>query len=134
MNLIKVLLIVLGTLSLCVGIIGIVVPGLPTTPFVLLSAGLYIKSSDKLYQKLIANRFVGNYVVEFKTKKGMTQRTKLFAIATMWAMITMSCFFFIAPFILRLIVFIIGFIGTLVMGFIVPTVSISNRNSKKSNK
>ena len=49
MNLIKVLLIVLGTLSLCVGIIGIVVPGLPTTPFVLLTAGLYIKSSDKLY-------------------------------------------------------------------------------------
>lgn len=127
-------MIVLGTLSLCVGIIGIVVPGLPTTPFVLLTAGLYIKSSDKLYQKLIANRFVGSYVVEFKTKKGMTQRTKLFVIATMWAMITMSCVFFIAPFTLKLIVFIIGFIGTLVMGFIVPTVSISNRNSKKSNK
>lgn len=127
MNLIKVLLIVLGTLSLCVGIIGIFVPGLPTTPFVLLTAGLYVKSSDRLYQKLITNRFLGYYIAEFQTKKGMTQRNKLFAIAIMWAMITMSCVFFIVPFTLKLIVFVIGFIGTLVMGFIVPTVSISKR-------
>ena len=53
MNLFKVILIALGTLSLCIGIIGIIVPGLPTTPFILLTAGLYINSSDRSYQKLI---------------------------------------------------------------------------------
>ena len=129
MNFIKLVLIVLGTLSLCIGIIGIVVPGLPTTPFLLLTAGLYIKSSDKLYQKLIANPLVGSYIVEFQTKKGMTLKTKRFAIATMWVMITISCAFFIAPFIVKLIVIVIGFIGTLVMGFIVPTVTNSTGNN-----
>jgi uncharacterized protein len=83
MNFSKVILIALGTLSLCIGIIGIIVPGLPTTPFVLLTAGLYIKCSDKLYQKFIANRFIGLYISEFQTNKGMTKRTKLFAIGTM---------------------------------------------------
>jgi uncharacterized protein len=129
MNFLKVLLIALGTLSLCIGIIGIVVPGLPTTPFLLLTAGLYIKSSDRLYQKLITNHFVGSYISEFQTTKGMTQKTKLFAIATMWIMITLSCLLFISPLALKITVSIIGLIGTLVMGFIVPTVNISNNNN-----
>ncbi len=60
MSFLKSILILLGTLSLCIGVIGIVVPGLPTTPFLLLTAGLYIKSSDKLYTKLISNRLVGS--------------------------------------------------------------------------
>lgn len=129
MNFLKVLLIALGTLSLCIGIIGIVVPGLPTTPFLLLTAGLYIKSSDRLYQKLITNHFVGSYISEFQTTKGMTKMTKLYAIATMWIMISLSCFFFITPLTLKLVVSFIGLIGTLVMGYIVPTVNISNNNN-----
>lgn len=121
MSLIRILLIVLGTLSLCIGVIGIAVPGLPTTPFLLLAAGLYIKSSDRLYQKLINNRFVGPYILEFQTKKGMTLRTKLFAISSMWIMITISIVFLIAPQSIRVLVAIIGVIGTFVMGFAVPT-------------
>lgn len=129
MNLFKVILIALGTLSLCIGIIGIVVPGLPTTPFILLTAGLYIKSSDRLYQKLITNRFVGSHIIDFQTKKGMTQKTKLFAISAMWIMITLSCLLFISLLAQKITVSIIGLIGTLVMGFIVPTVNISNNNN-----
>jgi len=121
MNIIRIVWIVLGTLSLCIGIIGIAVPGLPTTPFLLLSAGLYIKSSDRLYQKLITNRFVGPYILEFQTKKGMTIRTKLFAISSMWMMISISIVFLITPPSIRLLVAIIGLIGTFVMGFAVPT-------------
>lgn len=121
MILIRILWIVLGTLSLCIGIIGIAVPGLPTTPFLLLSAGLFIKSSDKLYQKLISNRFVGPYILEFQNKKGMTVRTKLFAISSMWIMITLSIVLLIAPQSFKLLVAVIGIIGTFVMGFAVPT-------------
>lgn len=121
MSLVRILLIVLGTLSLCIGVIGIAVPGLPTTPFLLLAAGLYIKSSDRLYQKLINNRFVGPYILEFQTKKGMTIRTKLFAISSMWIMITISIVFLITPQSIRVLVAIIGVIGTIVMGFAVPT-------------
>jgi uncharacterized protein len=129
MNLFKVLLIVLDTLSLFIGVIGIVVAGLPTTPCILLTAGLYIKSSDKLCQKLTSNRFVGYYIIEFQTKKKMTKKTKLYAISTMWIMITLSCLFFITPLTFKLVVSLIGLIGTLVMGYIVPTVNISNNNN-----
>lgn len=129
MNIIKLLFIILGTLSLCIGIIGIVVPGLPTTPFLLITAGLYIKSSDTLYQKLITNRFVGSYILEFQANKGMTIKTKLYAIGAMWVIITVSCIFFITPFSIKLIVLIVGLIGTIVMGFLVPTVYNSNRSN-----
>jgi len=128
MPLIKVLFIVLGTISLIVGIIGIVVPGLPTTPFILLTALLYIKSSKKLYQKLIGNKLVGFYIVEYQKKKGMTMRTKLTSIGIMWVMIALSCTFFITLYSIKIIVLLVGTIGTFIMGFIVPTASVSNKN------
>jgi hypothetical protein len=97
MNFIKVILIASGLLSLCIGIIGLVVPGLPITPFILLTAGSYIKSSDELC-----------------------------AISTMWFTIAKSCIFFITPYSIKLIVPVIGLIGTIVMSLIVPTVYNSN--------
>lgn len=128
MSLVKIILIVLGTLSLGIGIIGIVVPGLPTTPFLLLTAGLYVKSSDRLYQKLISNRYVGSYILEYQANKGMTKRAKLYAIGLMWAMITLSCLLFIHTLSIKLVVVAVGVIGTIVMGFVVPTVISSKFN------
>jgi uncharacterized protein len=128
MSLVKVLCIVLGTISLCIGIIGILMPGLPTTPFVLLTAGLYVRSSDKLYQKLISNRFIGSYIFEFRTNKGMTRKKKVLAMGIMWGMILLSVIFFIPLLTVKLIILILGLIGTLVMGFIVSTIHISNKN------
>jgi uncharacterized membrane protein YbaN (DUF454 family) len=117
----KILLILLGTLSLIIGVIGIFVPGLPTTAFLLLTAALYMRSSERLYRKLLSNRILGPYILEFQSKKGMTKRTKLHAIGTMWFMITISAVFFIDPLNIKLIVISLGIIGTIVMGFIVPT-------------
>lgn len=117
----KIILIILGTLSLVVGIIGIFVPGLPTTAFLLLTAALYMRSSDRLYGKLIKNRYLGPYILEFQKNKGMTKRMKIHAIGTMWFMISISCIFFIKSTTLDLIIIGVGIIGTIVMGFIVPT-------------
>lgn len=128
MYLIKVILIVFGTLSLIVGIAGIVIPGLPTVPFILLAAGLYIKSSDKLYQKLIGNKIIGSYVTEYRNKKGMTKKSKLTAIGIMWGMIAISCIFIITAFSLKHVVAVIGVIGTIVIVFIIPTIT-SDRNN-----
>lgn len=129
MSLIKAILISLGTISLGIGMIGVFVPGLPTTPFVLLTAALYIKSSDRLYQKLVSNRFIGSYILEFQTNKGMTQKTKFLAIGAMWGMILLSCIFFIDSYLIKLVVSVIGLIGTLVMGIVIPTRYISNSNN-----
>lgn len=123
-------MIALGMISLCLGIIGIFVPGLPTTSFLLLTAFLWVKSSEKLYNKLINNRLVGPVILDFQNKKGMTLPVKLSAISTMWIMITISIVFFIPAMVIKIIVFIVGIIGTVVMGFIVPTVRITKNDGE----
>ena len=122
MTFFKGILIVLGTISLILAVAGVFIPGLPTTPFVLLSAGLYIRSSEKLYNTLISNRFFGSYILKFQSDRGMTRRQKYFSIGTMWIMITLSYVFFISVLSVKILVLIVGIIGTIVMGFIIPTV------------
>ena len=117
----KAILIIAGTISLVLGVIGIFVPGLPTTPFLVLTAGLYIRSSKKLYQLLIRNKYLGSYITEFQIRKGMTTKMKIYSIFVMWIMIVMSITFFITPVLLKVIIAGVGLIGTFVMGFVVPT-------------
>jgi len=109
----KPLFIFLGTLSLTLGIIGIVVPGLPTTSFVLLAAYLYARSSEKLYNKLLNHKFIGGYIRDYQ--KGVSIRTKVRAISMMWVMILLSAFVFIEIIYVRVILLIVGLIGTFVM-------------------
>ena len=117
----KILYVFLGTISLLLGIVGIFVPGLPTTPFLLLTATLYIRSSPKLYQIIISNKYLGPYILQYRENKGMTRQQKLSAMGLMWFMISISTLFFIESNIIRLVVVGAGLIGTLVMGLIVPT-------------
>ncbi len=123
MTLVKILLIILGTASLIIGIIGIFIPGLPTTPFLLLTLGLYLRSSKKLYWALIDNKYIGSYVLKYQSNKGMALRTKIYTITLMWLMIVITCLFFITPLWLILFILILGGIGTIVMGFVIPTVN-----------
>lgn len=109
----KPLFVFLGSLSLALGIIGIVVPGLPTTSFVLLAAYLYARSSEKLYNKLLNHKFLGGYIRDFQ--KGVSIRTKIKAISMMWVMITISGVFFIENLYVRIVLFVVGLIGTIVM-------------------
>lgn len=129
MTFFKGILIFLGTVSLILAVAGIFVPGLPTTPFVLLSAGLYVRSSDRLYQKLISNKIFGSYILKYQSNRGMTRMQKYFSIGTMWVMITISYVFFIPALSLKITILVLGVIGTIVMGFIVPTNN--NQNLRK---
>jgi uncharacterized protein len=124
MNLTKVIFILLGTITLVVGVSGIFIPGLPATPFLLLAAGLYSRSSEFLYNKLTDNSVIGVYIKNFKMQKGMPVKLKLFSIILMWIMISASCLFFINSEILIMILIVLGLTGTLVMGFIIPTVPV----------
>lgn len=111
----KFLFIFLGTLSLILGVIGIVVPGLPTTPFLLLSAALYFKSSSKLYNWLIKHPVYGKFIRNYRETKSIPRSTKIYALSIMWVMISMSCIFFIKNYWVILIVFFVGIIGSVVM-------------------
>jgi len=119
----KYLFVFFGTISLFLGIIGTVIPGLPTTPFLLLSASLYIRSSKRLYNWLISSKYLGHYISDFKEKKGMSKNVKLSSIGLMWLMIILSIIFVIDPLWIKVGVFLLGIIGTIVMGFIIKTVN-----------
>lgn len=84
------LLIIAGTLSLAVGIIGIIVPVLPTTPFLLLAAGCYLRSSRRFYNWLMANRWLGTYIRNYIEGRGIPIKVKVFIIALLWVTISIS--------------------------------------------
>ncbi|RKV85115.1 MAG: DUF454 domain-containing protein [Bacteroidetes bacterium] len=94
-NIIRITLISLGIISLTLGIIGIFVPVLPTTPFLLASVALFAKSSPKLYYKLLNNKYLGEYIKNFRVHKSIPLKTKIFAISLLWISIATSIIFFI---------------------------------------
>nr|WP_245243545.1 YbaN family protein [Mesobacillus selenatarsenatis] len=87
-------MIIIGTLSIALGVIGIVVPLLPTTPLILLGAACYVKASDELYQKLIKNKWLGRYIKDFREKNGITLKNKVLSLSLMWISITGTILFF----------------------------------------
>jgi len=118
---VKVLFIVLGVACLSLGAVGIAVPGLPTTPFLLLAAALFVRSSDRLYRRLIQSRVLGGYIRRYREQGGMTLRAKILSMAIMWAMITVSLFTLRSTAV-RVLVAAVGAVGTGVMGWVVKTV------------
>ncbi|MFP4665038.1 MAG: YbaN family protein [Bacteroidales bacterium] len=117
----RIFFIVAGSLALGLGTLGVFVPGLPTTPFLLLSAALYLRSSEKLHQYLINHRYLGKYIHRYHTRKGMSMRTKIYAILLMWSMIALSSWLFIDELWLRLLLLVLGITGSIVMGLVVKT-------------
>ncbi|MFI3263447.1 MAG: YbaN family protein, partial [Rikenellaceae bacterium] len=88
----KFFLIITGTISLILGIIGIIVPILPTTPFLLLSANLYLHSSPRLHQKLVNSKYIGTYIKNYKNGKGIPVKSKVFMISLLWLSLGYSIF------------------------------------------
>lgn len=117
----KSIYIVLGTLSLLLGIIGIIVPGLPATPFLLLTAWLYLRGSDKLYHRLLKHKHLGKYIDDFRSGKGMTMWFKLGSLLLMIVMVTISCLFLLNAVWLKSLVIGSALLGAVVMMFVIPT-------------
>ena len=81
----KYILIVLGSISLALGVIGIFLPLLPTTPFLLLSAALYVRSSENLYNWLIHQKYLGTYIRNFREHKAIPLHAKIISVTLVWA-------------------------------------------------
>ncbi|MBG73629.1 MAG: hypothetical protein CL796_01895 [Chloroflexi bacterium] len=81
---IRILWILLGSISVVLGVIGIFVPGWPTTIFLIIASYFYIRSSEKLYLWLINNRLLGIYIKNYLSGKGMPLKAKLISISIMW--------------------------------------------------
>ena len=79
-----------GTVSLGLGIVGVVLPGLPTTPFVLLAAACYARASPRLHGWLLRHRVFGPMVRDWETHRSLTRRTKTVAQVSMVLMVGLS--------------------------------------------
>ena len=77
-------LMVVGTLAVSLGVIGIFVPILPTTPFLLLGAYCYARSSDRFYRRLLSNRWFGPYIRNYREGGGMLLRDKALTLTALW--------------------------------------------------
>jgi uncharacterized membrane protein YbaN (DUF454 family) len=97
------LLIGAGTLSAGLGIIGVVVPILPTTPFLLLAAACYMRSSERFYRWLTNNRVFGAYVRNYIEGRGMPVRIKISTILLLWLTIGLSMTFAIQSPVIRIV-------------------------------
>lgn len=93
----------MGTLSTGLGIIGIFVPILPTTPFLLLAAACYMRSSERFYQWLTNNRIFGVYVRNYIEGRGMPARMKVFTILLLWLTIALTIAFAVQDVAIRIV-------------------------------
>ena len=105
---------ILGLLLTAIGLIGIVVPGLPTTIFMILAAACYFRSSQGLYNWAINHNYFGSHVKNYREGKGMPLQAKVFSLSMMWVFVFYAIFFALATKLLalKIIVFLAALIGT----------------------
>jgi len=99
----KRLLLGAGTLCTGLGIIGVFIPILPTTPFLLLAAACYMRSSERFYHWLIDNRVFGGYVRNYIEGRGMPVRIKIPTILLLWLAIGLSIAFAVENAVIRIV-------------------------------
>lgn len=88
----KIILNVIGTICVLLGILGAILPLLPATPFLLLASACYIRSSDRLYRRLTTNRYLGPYILNFREKRGLPLKAKVYSIILLWGSLLFSAY------------------------------------------
>jgi hypothetical protein len=106
--LIRFLLIIMGSFFVALGIAGIILPVLPATPFLLLAAALYARSSAKFYHWLMHNRWFGDYIRNYRAGHGIPVRAKIIAISMLWLSIGSSVIFAIENIYIRILLIVIA--------------------------
>lgn len=99
---------VIAIICVILGIIGIPIPLLPTTPFLLAAAFLFLKSDTALYQKLIQNKYLGTYIRNYREHRCIPLKTKISALVLLWGGITYSILGLGTPFWLKIVLFCIA--------------------------
>ena len=85
-------LLTIGWLSVVLGVVGIFLPVLPTTPFLLLAAACFARSSERFYNWLVNHPRLGPWIRDYLDGNGIPLKGKVYAIGLMWISITVSCF------------------------------------------
>jgi uncharacterized membrane protein YbaN (DUF454 family) len=99
----RAMLIAGGSVCLGLGIVGVFLPLLPTTPFLLLAAACYVRSSRRIYDWLLNVRWLGSYVRSYRERRGVPLRVKTLAISLLWITIGYSVVSVVHLLLLRII-------------------------------
>jgi uncharacterized membrane protein YbaN (DUF454 family) len=102
------LLVAAGFLFVGLGVVGVFLPLLPTTPFLLLAAACFARSSERFYRWLLGNRWFGVYVRDYREGKGIPVRIKVVTVGALWVVIGLSAAFAVSSLVVRIILFIIA--------------------------
>lgn len=104
-----------GGVSLVLGVIGIFLPGLPTTPFVLLAAACFAKASPRVHQWMLQHPFLGPMLRNWHEHRSLTRRTKAVAIISMVLMISISIWTFSGRIWIQVLLLALAAIGAAVV-------------------
>ena len=97
-----------GTFFLSLGIIGIAIPLLPTTPFLLLASACYLRGSERMHRWMLTNSVFGSYLNNYTQGKGIPLKIKIGTVSLLWIVIGFSAAFLMDDLIMRLVLVIIA--------------------------
>lgn len=104
----KYMLISLGVTATALGVAGIFIPLLPTTPFLLFAAACFLRSSETLYEKLTTHRLLGEYIRNYSEKRAIAFKTKVTAIVLLWLSMGYSVIYIVNVIYIKLILLVIA--------------------------
>ena len=104
----KEFLIFVGVLSVGLGTAGIFLPLLPTTPFLLLAAACFSRSSDKLYQWLHTHKWFGRYIKNYREHKAIPMLSKIIILLLLWCTLSYTAIWIISALAVRILLLLIG--------------------------
>lgn len=102
------ILIGLGFAFLGLGIVGMFLPVLPTTPFLLLSASCFARSSKRFYNWILNHRIFGTYIRNYREQRAMTLHGKIFALLLMWLVTGYTALFLTSNLFVSVLVILVG--------------------------
>ncbi|MDI6804605.1 MAG: YbaN family protein [Bacteroidota bacterium] len=101
-------LVIAGNIFVGLGVLGIFLPLLPATPFFLLAAACFAKSSPRFYEWLMDNRWFGSYLKNYRDNKAIPKKVKIVSVSFLWITILSTIFFAVEATLIKYILIIIA--------------------------
>jgi len=104
----RALLVLAGMLCVALGVVGMLLPVLPTTPFLLLAAACFAHGSERFHRRLLENRWLGDYILAYHEGRGMALRQKTLTLLLLWTTIGLSAYLVLSHWSLRLLLLVVA--------------------------
>ncbi len=112
---VRAILITLGTLALGIGIVGIYLPALPTTPFLLMAAACYMRSSERLFNWIVKHPRIGPQIQVYLARKAIPLKVKAFSLVVAWSMLLGLALFVVESTVMKALLIALAVIKTIIM-------------------